>query len=83
MPRRSLTLAAASAALGLAALAASPAAAAYISIWDSGVANGPGSHYSNWNGSPNNPAPDIVAGAVHVCPPGYRLGPDHLMCWPH
>ena len=89
MPCRSLILIVASAVLGLAALAASPAAA-YVSTWDSGIgqawhdhSNGPGGGNSNWNGSPNNPPAEIVAGSVLVCPPGYILTPDHHWCWPH
>jgi hypothetical protein len=56
----------------VAVLAASPAAAEYISLWDSGVSNGPG--------SPNNPSSDVVAGAVVVCPPGTTISADHLWC---
>ncbi len=81
-----LTLA--SAALSLAALAAGPAAADHISLWDSGVGQAmhdqhAGHGYSNWNGSPNNPPAYIVAGAVVSCPSGSHLSADHLWCLSH
>jgi hypothetical protein len=86
MPCKSLILACAT--LSLAAVAASPASAAYISLWDSGAnqamyGQAAGHGYSNWNGSPNNPPNDVIAGAVVVCPDGLHLSADHLWCVSH
>jgi hypothetical protein len=90
MPCRTLSLALVSAALGVAALTATPATADYISMWDSGSDqawhdhyNGASGGYANWNGEPGNAPPEVVAGAVLVCPMGYTLGPDQVTCWPH
>lgn len=83
--RKSAAIAAASAALGFAALSASPAAA---QVWYGdgygprgyeqayGYGYGPGPYgYGGW---------DTDAGEtdIAICPPTYHLGPNARLCWP-
>ena len=89
--RKFVAAAAASAALGVAALAAGPAAA---QGWYYNDGYGPGWHSPGGDWGPyrgyNGPGPgyygypDVNAGVTDfaICPDGYHLGRSGRLCWP-